>query len=62
MDDDRLLTVDEVAAILRATPETIRRWLRNKELAGFLPGGKRLGWRIRESEVRRFLAEGKAAA
>jgi excisionase family DNA binding protein len=63
VEDDRLLTVPEVAEIVRANPETIRRWLREGVLAGFRPGGKRLGYRIRESEVRRFLGqEGNAAA
>jgi excisionase family DNA binding protein len=64
LDDDRLLTVPDVARILGAQPETVRRWLRAGALRGFRPGGKRLGYRIRESEIRRFLAEreGKAAA
>jgi excisionase family DNA binding protein len=62
VEDDRLLTVNEVAEILRANPETVRRWLREGVLIGFRPGGKRLGYRVRESELRRFLDEGKAAA
>jgi excisionase family DNA binding protein len=64
MDNDPLLTVSKVARILGAQPETIRRWLRDGRLRGFSPGGKRLGYRVRESELRRFLAEreGKAAA
>jgi excisionase family DNA binding protein len=64
MDEDRLLTVPEVAQLIGAQPETVRRWLRAGELRGFQPGGKRLGYRVRESELRRFLAkrEGNAAA
>ena len=54
---DRLLTVPEVAGQVRATPATVRRWLRQGKLKGILPGGDRLGYRIRESEVRRFLAD-----
>jgi excisionase family DNA binding protein len=64
MDDDSLLTVEQVAAYLGMNPETIRRWLRKGTLRGFLPGGKRSGYRIRQSELDRFVAEreGKAAA
>ena len=49
---------------LGAQPETVRRWLRAGVLRGFQPGGKRLGYRVRESELRRFIAEreGNAAA
>jgi excisionase family DNA binding protein len=61
VEDDRLLTVTEVAAMLRANPETVRRWLREGVLAGFRPGGKRLGYRIRASEVERFLTDQEGA-
>jgi excisionase family DNA binding protein len=56
LDDDKLLTVPEVAERLRAAPETVRRWLRQGRLRGVLPGGDRFGYRIPESEVRRFLS------
>jgi excisionase family DNA binding protein len=64
MDDDRLLTVQEVAERLRVNAETVRRWLRQGRLHGMMPGGDRAGYRIRESELRRFMAgdEGKARA
>ncbi len=55
MDDERFLTVPEVAEGLRMNPETIRVWLRDGRLRGVRPGGKRAGWRIPESEVRRIL-------
>jgi excisionase family DNA binding protein len=59
----RLLTVEEVAARLRAQPETVRRWLRAGELRGARPGGKKLGWRVTEADLRRFLeARGAGAA
>jgi excisionase family DNA binding protein len=57
MEDDRLLTVAEVADWLRVHPETVRLWLRDGLLRGFMPGGKRSGYRVRESELRRFMAE-----
>ena len=62
MRDDRLLTVPEVASMLRVNPETVRRMLRNGRLRGTMPVSPRAGWRITESEVRRLLEEGKGAA
>ena len=62
MDDERFLTVPEVAERLRMNPETIRVWLREGRLRGVRPGGKRAGWRIPESEVRRILSGGHSAA
>lgn len=55
--DDQLLTVSEVAARMRANKETVRRWLRTGRLRGLRPGGDRLGYRIAESELARFIAE-----
>ena len=78
MRDDPLLTVPEVASMLRVNPETvrrmlrngrlrvnpetIRRWLRQGKLEGAMLGGDRAGYRIAESELRRLLEEGKEAA
>jgi excisionase family DNA binding protein len=53
---ERLLTVPEVANELRVTEETVRRWLRQRRLRGIRPGGTKLGWRVPESELRRFMA------
>jgi excisionase family DNA binding protein len=62
--NERLLTVREVAERLRSAPETVRRWLRQGKLRGFRPGGTKLGYRIPESELERFLrsAEGEGSA
>ena len=57
MNEQRLLTVREVADRLRSSPETVRRWLRQGKLRGFRPGGTRLGYRVAESELQRFLAQ-----
>jgi excisionase family DNA binding protein len=57
MTEQRLLTVREVADRIRSSPETVRRWLRQGKLRGFRPGGTKLGYRVPESELRRFLAE-----
>ncbi len=57
--DDRLLTVAEVAELLRLNPETVRRWLRQGRLPGTSLGSDRGGWRVRESDVQRLLAAGE---
>jgi excisionase family DNA binding protein len=57
MPQQRLLTVREVAEQIRSSPETVRRWLRQGKLHGFRPGGTKLGYRVPESELQRFLAE-----
>jgi excisionase family DNA binding protein len=62
MDDDPLLTVKEVAERLRLNPETVRVWLRDGKLRGILMGGRRGGYRIAQSELRRFLSEGQGKA
>jgi excisionase family DNA binding protein len=54
----RLLTVPEVAERLRASEWTVREWLRQGRLRGSRPGGTRLGWRIAEAELDRFIAAG----
>lgn len=56
---DTLLTVRDVATRLKATEDTVRRWLRDGKLKGVRPGGDRLGWRISEDELRRFLEQGQ---
>ena len=65
---ERLLTVEEVAIRLQVNEQTIRRWLRDGELAG-VPFGGRTGWRVSEDDLLAFLArrrgeaeQGKAAA
>lgn len=53
-----MLTVQEVAEQVRTTPATVRRWLRAGRLRGVMPGGTKVGYRVRESELQRFLAAG----
>ena len=57
MAEERLLTVSDVARRLQTSEETVRRWLRSGRLRGGRPGGTRLGWRVSETEVRRFMRE-----
>jgi excisionase family DNA binding protein len=56
MNEQRLLTVREVAERIRSSPETVRRWLRQGKLRGFRPGGTKLGYRVAESELQRFIS------
>ena len=53
--DDRLLTVQEVAAALRVDDNTVRRWIRRGRIEAHNLGG-RTGYRVRRSEMDRFLA------
>jgi excisionase family DNA binding protein len=63
MADEQWYTADEIAQRLRVDINTVRRWLRTGRLVGIRLSGK-AGWRVRESEVNRFIEEleGKAAA
>lgn len=53
--DDPWLKVDEVAKRIGYHPDTVRRLLRERKLAGHLIN-RRGGWRVRASEVDRFIA------
>lgn len=55
MDNEVFLKVEEVAAAAKVSQETVRRWLRSSRLPGRLIGGTRAGYRIKQSDVRRFL-------
>lgn len=57
MVDDRILTVEQAAELLQINYETCRRYLN----AGKIPGRK-IGkqWRVVESDLKRFIAEGNA--
>jgi excisionase family DNA binding protein len=53
--EDRMLTVPEVAERVRTTEDTVRRWLRAGKLKGRKLGGDRLGYRVKESDLRAFI-------
>ncbi|MCA1646782.1 MAG: helix-turn-helix domain-containing protein [Chloroflexi bacterium] len=62
MNGNELLTVQEVAARLKMNPETVRRWLRDGKLQGYLLGGDRGGYRVAESDLKEFMAGRRTAA
>ena len=51
------MTVAEVAEYLRVTQETVRRWIRAGSLPALELGSRRGGYRIRSSDVDRFVTE-----
>jgi excisionase family DNA binding protein len=53
-DKGHLLSVEDVAARLDVTEETVRRWLRSGELRG-IRLSRKAGWRIREVDLQTFL-------
>jgi len=57
MEDEPVLTVDEVAQRLRLSPVTVRRWLRAGKLRGVRLGQTKAGWRVRLSEVQALLED-----
>jgi excisionase family DNA binding protein len=56
MPDIEVLTVEEVAELLRTTIHTVRQLIRNKKLNAVKVGRE---YRILRSEVERFLGESK---
>lgn len=54
MVDERWFTVENIAEALQVHPNTVRRWLRNGQLAGHNFGGK-TGYRVRDTDFERFL-------
>lgn len=59
MEHVRMLTVKQVAEQLQVGVITVQRWLRQGKLRGVQLGGRRVGWRIPESEIARLIAEGR---
>jgi len=60
MTEEPMLTVKQIAESLQVHPETVRGWLRARRMRGMLLADH-MGWRVPESEVRRFVAEGLAS-
>ena len=49
-----LLTLDEAAKVLQVSKRTVRRMVDQKEFPAFKVGGQ---WRVRESEVTKWIQE-----
>ncbi len=54
LEDDRLLTIKEVAEYLRLDPKTVRRRIKDGELAAHKVGRQ---WRIAESDLKKYLRD-----
>jgi excisionase family DNA binding protein len=62
MADEPTLTLKEVAERLRLNIETARRLVASGRIRGYKPGGSKSGWRVRKSELDRFVADREASA
>ena len=58
IEDLRLLTLPEAAALLHVSTRTLQRMIRRNELPAFKVGGQ---WRVRESQLSRWI-EGREDA
>ena len=56
MEGEELMTVPEVATMLRLNEQTVRKWLREERLSGIYLGSRTAGWRVRRADVAAFLA------
>jgi excisionase family DNA binding protein len=52
---EKYLTVPEIAAQLGMKPAGVQHWLATGKLRGYQPGGRRMGWRVRERDLAAFL-------
>lgn len=54
LDNIRLLTLDEAAALLQVSKRTLQRMIKIRELPAFKVGGQ---WRLRETQLRQWVEE-----
>lgn len=54
-----LLTIPEVARLLRLSPQTIRAWIHQGRLVAYRPGGRR--FRVEVAAVRALLDQGRVS-
>ena len=55
MQEEEMLTAEEVAKIMKVHISTVRKWVRTKELKKVKIGIR--GYRIRRSDLKRFIEE-----
>jgi|SRR5450755_3435027 len=53
--NDDLLTLPEIAEMLRVNPSTVRLWVREQRLPAHKSGGRK--WLVRSADLKRMLAE-----
>jgi excisionase family DNA binding protein len=53
---EKMLTVEQIAEQLSVNQDTVRRWIRNKELEAIDLGG-RAGYRVTEAALAKFIRE-----
>jgi excisionase family DNA binding protein len=61
MAESEWLTVAEIAEHLKVSDQVVRRWIRQGRIEAQNFGG-RAGYRVRSSDLEKFLSKGKAAA
>ncbi|MDQ3692217.1 MAG: helix-turn-helix domain-containing protein [Chloroflexota bacterium] len=54
---EQWMTVEQVAAFLSLKEETVRRWIRSGEIPVLDLPSRRAGYRIRRSDLDRFIAK-----
>ena len=57
MAQERMLGVRDITERLGVHENTVLRWLQRGELRGYRLGGRRAGWRVKESDLERFIEQ-----
>ena len=55
MVDERMLSVRYITQRLGVHENTVLRWLQRGDLRGYRFGGRRSGWKVKESDLLRFV-------
>ena len=61
-DQDEWLTVAEITRELKVHEETVRRWIRSGALPATLLRNIRTGYRVRRSDLERFMGTNETAS
>ena len=52
---EQMLTVEQVAERLQVHRDTVYAWIRSDQLPGYRIGGRKAGFRIKQSDLERFV-------
>jgi excisionase family DNA binding protein len=55
MQDEEYYSVQQIAARLHVGTPAVRRWINSGRLRATMPGGQRIGFRVRASDLEAFL-------